>query len=1119
MIGQLRVWVSADKWTINTTIVEIQKIKKAWDDVEKSLSNSADKWMKKLKKEAETTLNTIAKLNDKIWNLKSNLDTEVIWWKRFKELQKEIFKTEKALEKATWWSKSFFSSLSWIWWAVWWIIALSQAKDTADIFSSMQNSLRLVAEWKELDILQQKILTTANNARVPVDALTKSFVRFDLVNKQLGWTQDETLKIMDSLSKWLSMTWATAEETWSVMLQLSQAFGSGVLQWDEFRSISEAMPMLLDILAKKLGVTRWELKQYASDWKITSKILKESLIEANDQITESFEKSSVTIWQKLTQIRNDFIVKFWEIDKNVWFTDKIISSLEFIRNTFLSFFQEFPKISLWIWGALLWLTSLSAAILVLWPAVSGLISLFWFLTTAISWTTLWVVWLRTALTFLTWPIGLIIGWLTALWWLAYTFREELWFVSKWVDEVSESQKKLNEITDKQKESLEKLKKEQEELNKKYNEWTIWNKEYKESIEKNKIALEKLAISQIEVQKWLDIINNQQLNYKQKIEQLNLLKLNDSEYQKLIWVIKGLNAEKLKSILLDQKILQSKIAWLKEPTVELKKASAELNQVLNQTLTTWEGGLVWNQNKPNLAIKDWKFILKITEDQKIAENEYSKQVKINNEQNTEEVKKYKEELQKLQDEEKKLIDISREAEDIVKKPTWWNTPPITATWWSWKKEKKEKEKTPEQIAKDEQSLAIERLETEKKLAIYKASIAVWSEEEKARKILEINKKYDEKLKALKWDTFKNEVDKAKETLDNIKKKRQENLDDAKKVYNEMSDNIDKYINKAKSNIKDFDKAIDETQKKIKGLNEEIKSINEDLWNRFVEIWNKSKDLNDELKKLKNDWVNIWLAESIWLDSLKLVWTWEIWWNKVEDLIKILEIQKELNNLKNEENLIKQKVDSWVLTEAQRVANLSPAEKYLEKIKTIEDEKLLEEKKLLNLEANKQNEIILLENFTKSKENLEDRFEKYKQDIEAKITWVIESENKKRLDSLTNYVNNWVLQLQRLAEIKSSMWLDYLNNNIENSKLFAEGWYTGNGWKYETAWIVHKWEYVIPQHVLNNLPNLVPILEKLRVGWVTWWNQTFNNQKSISVWGVTVQNKVDLESFFDKMKWKL
>jgi TP901 family phage tail tape measure protein len=46
-------------------------------------------------------------------------------------------------------------------------------------------------------------------------------------------------------------------------------------------------------------------------------------------------------------------------------------------------------------------------------------------------------------------------------------------------------------------------------------------------------------------------------------------------------------------------------------------------------------------------------------------------------------------------------------------------------------------------------------------------------------------------------------------------------------------------------------------------------------------------------------------------------------------------------------------------------------------------------------------------------------------------------------------------------------------------FAEGGYTGSGGKYEPAGIVHKGEYVIPANIVSRYPELVAMLEKLRL----------------------------------------
>ena len=99
----------------------------------------------------------------------------------------------------------------------------------------------------------------------------------------------------ENLSKGLTLSGASADEVGSTMLQLSQAFGSGALMGDEFRAVSESMPMLLDILAKQLGVSRGELKKMGADGKITSKVLKDAVLSATDDINKAFNASEKSI--------------------------------------------------------------------------------------------------------------------------------------------------------------------------------------------------------------------------------------------------------------------------------------------------------------------------------------------------------------------------------------------------------------------------------------------------------------------------------------------------------------------------------------------------------------------------------------------------------------------------------------------------------------------------------------------------------------------------------------------------------------------------------------------------------------------------------------------------------
>jgi tape measure domain-containing protein len=65
----------------------------------------------------------------------------------------------------------------------------------------------------------------------------------------------------------------TAADTDGVLLQLSQALGSGALQGDELRSIMERMPAVGQAVAKVMGVSAAEVKKLGSEGKITTAIM------------------------------------------------------------------------------------------------------------------------------------------------------------------------------------------------------------------------------------------------------------------------------------------------------------------------------------------------------------------------------------------------------------------------------------------------------------------------------------------------------------------------------------------------------------------------------------------------------------------------------------------------------------------------------------------------------------------------------------------------------------------------------------------------------------------------------------------------------------------------------
>jgi tape measure domain-containing protein len=70
---------------------------------------------------------------------------------------------------------------------------------------------------------------------------------------------------------------ATAAEASAAFTQLSQALGSGALRGDEFRSVAEQAPLVLQAISDETGVAAGDLKEYAAQGLLTSDIVIKAL--------------------------------------------------------------------------------------------------------------------------------------------------------------------------------------------------------------------------------------------------------------------------------------------------------------------------------------------------------------------------------------------------------------------------------------------------------------------------------------------------------------------------------------------------------------------------------------------------------------------------------------------------------------------------------------------------------------------------------------------------------------------------------------------------------------------------------------------------------------------------
>ena len=177
----------------------------------------------------------------------------------------------------------------------------------SDEFKKYTSQLKLATvSQNEYNAAYADVKRIANNAQQSLAGTGTLYARIANGTRELGTTQKEVAAITETVNLALMVSGATATESASAQLQLSQAFASGTLRGEEFNAVNEAAPRLMKALADGMGLPIGALKGMAGEGKITSKIMAEVLPQALEKLREEGKQIS-TIGGALTVLKNEFM--------------------------------------------------------------------------------------------------------------------------------------------------------------------------------------------------------------------------------------------------------------------------------------------------------------------------------------------------------------------------------------------------------------------------------------------------------------------------------------------------------------------------------------------------------------------------------------------------------------------------------------------------------------------------------------------------------------------------------------------------------------------------------------------------------------------------------------------
>ena len=188
--------------------------------------------------------------------------------------------------------------------------------DTSDMITSAQNKLNNLpgGSQQQTQSTMDKTYAAAQRSRGDYGTmLTNVSKTMTLASNAFQDNVDNAIKFQEIMSKAYTVGGASAAEQSSSMYQLVQALGSGVLQGDELRSVREGAAYAykeIEKFAQSIYGAEENLKDLASEGKITSDLVVAAILNAEDQINKAFENTEMTFAQAGTSLKNTAIKAF-----------------------------------------------------------------------------------------------------------------------------------------------------------------------------------------------------------------------------------------------------------------------------------------------------------------------------------------------------------------------------------------------------------------------------------------------------------------------------------------------------------------------------------------------------------------------------------------------------------------------------------------------------------------------------------------------------------------------------------------------------------------------------------------------------------------------------------------
>lgn len=253
-----------------------------------------------------------------------------------REMKKATDKTKKELKSVADYGKLVGGQLGIAFATLGSAVSVSHIIATADQMQNLASQIRLAtSSTEQFHAVQTELRAIANEQRSSFDAVVDLYSNSQRSLSALGKSQQDVINFTRNMTMAMNVGGRSAQAQAAALTQLGQALASGVLRGDEFNSVAEQAPILMDLIAKEMGVTSNAIRDLAKDGKITADVVYNAVAKATDSLSAMSAKMPTTVSQALQVIKNEYNYLIDDImNQNSMMSQNIANALLWVADNF-----------------------------------------------------------------------------------------------------------------------------------------------------------------------------------------------------------------------------------------------------------------------------------------------------------------------------------------------------------------------------------------------------------------------------------------------------------------------------------------------------------------------------------------------------------------------------------------------------------------------------------------------------------------------------------------------------------------------------------------------------------------------------------------------------------------